>query len=38
MQRSLSNTGRNVVPAFVVFQMPPPAAATKNVRDGSVCR
>src|SRR5262245_20256537 len=33
-QRSPSNTGRNVVPAFVVFQMPPAAAATKNVRDG----
>src|SRR5688572_28609877 len=32
--RSLSNTGRNVVPAFVVFQIPPAAAATKNVRDG----
>src|SRR6266568_1947536 len=33
-QRSLSNTGRNVVPALVVFQIPPAAAATKNVRDG----
>src|ERR1041385_7348663 len=33
-QRSRSNTGRNVVPLFVVFQMPPPAAATKNVFDG----
>src|SRR5439155_12926066 len=33
-QRSLSNTGRNVVPALVVFQMPPAAAATKKVRDG----
>src|SRR5919106_1545749 len=32
--RSLSNTGRNVVPALVVFQIPPVAAATKNVRDG----
>src|ERR1041384_8091280 len=31
---SLSNTGRNVVPAFVVFQIPPAAAATKKVRDG----
>src|SRR6266481_5657645 len=31
---SLSNTGRNVVPAFVVFQIPPAAAATKNVFDG----
>src|SRR6266446_3494304 len=31
---SLSKTGRNVVPAFVVFQIPPAAAATKNVRDG----
>src|SRR6267142_7050429 len=32
--RSLSNTGRNVVPALVVFQIPPAAAATKKVRDG----
>src|SRR5881394_3868233 len=31
---SLSNTGRNVVPALVVFQIPPAAAATKNVLDG----
>src|SRR3954463_13242765 len=31
---SLSNTGRNVVPALVVFQIPPAAAATKNVREG----
>src|SRR3954468_21591752 len=31
---SLSNTGRNVVPALVVFQIPPAAAATKNVFDG----
>src|SRR5438105_1077766 len=31
---SLSNTGRNVVPALVVFQIPPAATATKNVRDG----
>jgi hypothetical protein len=30
----LSNTGRNVVPALVVFQIPPAAAATKNVREG----
>src|SRR5690242_917235 len=34
MQRWLSNTGRNDVPAFVVFQMPPPAPAMKNVVDG----
>ncbi len=34
MTRSSSNTGRNDVPAFVVFQMPPAAAATKNVFDG----
>src|SRR5712664_1281504 len=33
-QRSLSKTGRNVVPALVVFQIPPAAAATKKVRDG----
>src|SRR6266852_5790632 len=31
---SLSKTGRNVVPALVVFQIPPAAAATKNVREG----
>src|ERR1041385_4605092 len=30
----LSNTGRNVVPAFVVFQIPPAAAAMKNDFDG----
>src|ERR1041384_19995 len=30
----LSNTGRNVVPAFVVFQIPPAAAAMKNVFEG----
>jgi hypothetical protein len=30
----LSKTGRNVVPALLVFQIPPAAAATKNVRDG----
>src|SRR5687767_14630809 len=29
-----SNTGRNVTPPLVVFQMPPAAAATKNVFDG----
>src|SRR5712691_6943168 len=34
MQRWLSKTGRNVVPALVVFQIPPAAAATKNVFDG----
>src|SRR5213078_4949034 len=34
MQRWLSNTGWNDVPALVVFQMPPAAAATKNVFDG----
>jgi len=33
-QRSLSNTGRNVVPLFVVFQIPPAAAATKKVLEG----
>src|ERR671919_1029565 len=32
--RSWSNTGRKVVPALVVFQIPPAAAAKKNVRDG----
>src|SRR6266511_4167373 len=32
--RWLSNTGRKVVPALVVFQIPPVEAATKNVRDG----
>src|SRR6266550_1948656 len=31
---SLSKTGRKVVPALVVFQMPPAAAATKNVFEG----
>src|SRR6266550_4482787 len=31
---SLSKTGRKVVPALVVFQMPPAAAATKNVLEG----
>src|SRR5438093_3112164 len=34
MQRWLSNTGRNEVPALVVSQTPPAAAATKNVFDG----
>src|SRR6266852_3347402 len=29
---SLSNTGRNVVPALVVFQIPPAAAATLDTR------
>src|ERR1043165_3989473 len=29
-----SNTGRQVMPLFVDFQMPPPAAATNNVFDG----
>src|SRR5260221_11220842 len=31
---SLSNTGRNVVPALVAFQIPPAAAATRKRRDG----
>src|SRR3989442_14674929 len=31
-QRSLSKTSLNVVPALVVFQIPPAAAATKYVR------
>src|SRR5688572_10551959 len=30
----LSKTGRKVTPPFVVFQIPPAAAATKNVLDG----
>src|SRR5207249_11639106 len=34
MQGWLSNTGRNDVPAFVVFQLPPAAPATKNVFEG----
>src|SRR6266550_4137274 len=34
MQRWLSNTGRNDVPALVVFQIPPAAPATKNVLEG----
>src|SRR5258708_37573347 len=29
-----SNTGRHVTPLLVLFQMPPPAAATKRVFDG----
>src|SRR4051812_43528396 len=29
-----SKIGRQVVPLFVLFQMPPPAAATKSVFDG----
>src|SRR4051812_29234337 len=29
-----SNTGRQVVPLFVDFQIPPPAAATKSVLEG----
>jgi hypothetical protein len=32
--RWLSNTGRHVTPLFVDFQMPPAAAAAKNVFDG----
>jgi hypothetical protein len=32
--RWLSNTGRQVTPLFVDFQIPPPAAAAKNVFDG----
>src|SRR3954467_1979872 len=34
MTRWLSNTGRHVVPLFVDFHNPPPAAAAKNVFDG----
>src|SRR5439155_3664238 len=34
MQGWLSNTGRNDVPALVVFQIPPAAPATKNVFEG----
>ena len=34
MTRWLSNTGRQVTPLFVDFQMPPAAAAAKNVFDG----
>src|SRR5436190_24115013 len=29
-----SNTGRHVMPLFIDFQMPPPAAAMKSVLDG----
>src|SRR5258708_10211246 len=32
--RLSSNSGRQVTPLFCVFQMPPPAVATKNVFDG----
>ena len=32
--RLSSNTGRQVTPLFMVFQMPPPAVATKSVFDG----
>src|SRR5688572_10954149 len=32
--RSVWKRGRNVMPLFIVFQMPPAADATKNVRDG----
>src|SRR5215831_6238569 len=34
MTRWLSNTGRHVTPLLVDFQMPPAAAAAKNVFDG----
>src|SRR5260370_12030587 len=34
MQRWLSKTGRNEVPALVVFQTPPAAPAIKNVFEG----
>src|SRR5688500_18014216 len=34
MMRLSSNSGRQVMPLFVVFQMPPPAAATYSVFDG----
>src|SRR5215467_2174268 len=34
MTRWLSKTGRQVTPLFVDFQMPPAAAAAKNVLDG----
>src|SRR5215212_4563718 len=34
MTRWLSKTGRHVTPLFVDFQMPPAAAAAKNVFDG----
>src|SRR3954470_19480966 len=29
-----SNTGRHVMPLFIDFQIPPPAAATNSVFDG----
>src|ERR1019366_2599872 len=32
--RLSSKTGRHVMPLFMVFQMPPPAVATKSVFDG----
>src|SRR5512143_2793514 len=32
--RWLSNTGRHVTPLLIDFQIPPPAAAAKNVFDG----
>src|ERR1035437_11035713 len=32
--RLSSNTGRQVTPLFMDFQMPPPAVATKSVLDG----
>src|SRR5512146_1126543 len=32
--RWLSNTGRQVTPLFIDFQIPPPAAAAKKVLDG----
>ena len=34
MMRLSSNVGRQVMPLLVLFQMPPPAAATKIVLDG----
>src|SRR5689334_38900 len=34
MTRWLSNTGRQVTPLFVDFQIPPAAAAAKKVLDG----
>ena len=33
-QRCVSKTGRKVTALFVVFHMPPAAAATKNVLEG----
>src|ERR1039458_7741815 len=32
--RLSSNSGRHVMPLFMVFQIPPPAVATKSVFDG----